>query len=109
MQILPVVAIGLSITYDKVAYINQKNANAWFNITLKFPFEYESKTVVYTNATLNLPEFSFGEEVKICSWLFLGINGAWFLMALALLVAYITVHGSEKMEKIVTLVKLIIL
>ena len=96
-------AVGLSFPFDNVAYIHQVNDSAWFNLTVKFPFHYGQDTVFYTNETLPA-EFQFDKEIEICSWLFLGINVVWFIMAFAILLTYVSVHGGEKMEKAATAV-----
>ncbi len=104
LQLLPIAAVALTVPFNKVAFIHQRNDTGWFNITLKFPFHYDNKTAIYTNETIP-PNFAFGQQVEICSWLFVGINGAWFIMAAAILVSYISAHGGEKMEKVATMVR----
>ncbi|XP_065051990.1 uncharacterized protein LOC135681437 [Rhopilema esculentum] len=101
LMALPVAAVGLSFPFDNVAYIHQVNDSAWFNLTVKFPFHYGQDTVFYTNETIPA-EFQFDKEIEICSWLFFGINVVWFIMAFAILLTYVSVHGGEKMEKAAT-------
>ena len=103
MQILPVAAVGISFSYNKVAYINQLNDTAWFNLTVKFPFHFDKNTAVYTNETFS-PDFRYEQEIEICSWLFLGVNVVWFIMAIAIVMTYFLVHGGERMEKAATMV-----
>ena len=103
MQILPVAAVGISFSYNKVAYINQLNDTAWFNLTVKFPFHFDKNTAVYTNETFS-PDFHYEQEIEICSWLFLGVNVVWFIMAIAIVMTYFLVHGGERMEKAATMV-----
>ena len=99
------VAVGLSVSFNKVAYIHQTNDTAWFNLTLKFPFHHDKSTVVYTNETAP-PNIEFDGDIEICSWLFIGINSFWFIMALAILLTYILVHGGERMERAATVVRI---
>ena len=93
----------MSFSYNKVAYIHQLNDTAWFNLTVKFPFHYDKDTAVYTNETVS-PDFRYEQEIEICSWLFLGVNVVWFIMAVAIVMTYFLVHGGERMEKAATMV-----
>lgn len=93
----------MSFSYNKVAYVHQLNDTAWFNLTVKFPFHYDKNTVSYTNETVS-PDFHYEQEIEICSWLFLGVNVVWFVMAVAIVMTYFHVHGGEKMEKAATMV-----
>jgi len=101
LMILPAVAVGLSLSFDKVAYIHQTNDTAWFNLSVKFPFHHGKDTVKYTNETTP-PNIEFGNDVEICSWLFMAINAFWFIMAFGIFLAYILVHGGEQMERAAT-------
>ena len=98
-------AVGLSLSFDKVAYIHQTNDTAWFNLSVKFPFHHGKDTVKYTNETTP-PNIEFGNDVEICSWLFMAINAFWFIMAFGIFLAYILVHGGEQMERAATVVRL---
>ena len=100
---MPIAAVGLSLSYDKVAYIHQKNDTAWFNLTVKFPFAFDKNTATYTNETAP-PGIEFEDDIEICSWLFLGANAVWLIMALAILLTYVSVHGGDRMESAATAV-----
>lgn len=98
-------ACGLSVSFNKVAYIHQRNDTGWFNLTVKFPFHNDKSTIVYTNETTP-PNIEFDKDVEICSWLFTGVNAAWFILASAILLTYVLVHGGERMEPAATVVSI---
>lgn len=98
-------AVGLSLSFDEVAYIHQRNDTGWFNLTVKFPFHYDKNTALYTNESTP-SGIEFDKDIEICSWLFLGVNGAWFIMAVAILFTYILVHGGDRMENAAATVRI---
>lgn len=68
-----------------------------FNITVKYPFDYNNDTVVYTDEDAPLKSFNFDPAIKICAQLFVGVVIVTGITAVATLMMSCAVHKNERM------------
>ena len=74
----------------------QNSANS-FNITVKYPFDYNNDTVVYTDEDAPLKSFNFDPAIPVCAKLFVGVTVITCIAALATLLMSCAVHRNERM------------
>ena len=73
-----------------------ENSNKSFNITVKYPFDYNNSTVVYTDEDAPLDSFNFDPAIRVCAQLFVGVVIVTGITAVATLVMSCAVHKNER-------------
>ena len=72
-----------------------KNSDKSFNITVKYPFDYDNNTVVYTDEDGPPENFNFDPAIRICAQLFVGVVIVTGIAAVATLLMSCAVHKNE--------------
>ena len=71
------------------------NSDKSFNITVKYPFDYNNNTVVYTDEDGPPENFNFDLAIHICAQLFVGVVIVTGIAAVATLLMSCAVHKNE--------------
>ena len=72
-----------------------ENSDKSFNITVKYPFDYNNKTVVYTGEDAPLDNYNFDSAIQICAQFFVGVVIVTGIMAIVTLLMSCAVHRNE--------------
>ena len=72
------------------------NSTNSLNITVKYPFDYNNDTVVYTDEDGPLNNFNFDPAIKVCAQLFVGVTVVTCITAIATLLMSCAVHRNER-------------
>lgn len=95
-QVLAVIISPIFITYNDTAGIYMENSTHSLNMTVKYPFDYNNKTVVYTDEDAPLNNFNFDPAIEVCAKLFVGVSVVTCIAALATLLVSCVVHRNER-------------
>ena len=72
------------------------NSDKSFNITVKYPFDYNNRTVVFTDEDGPLDSFNFDPAIQICAQLFVGVVIVTGIIAAVTLLMSCAVHKNER-------------
>lgn len=73
------------------------NSNKSLNFTVKYPFNYDNTTIVYTDEDAPIDSFKFDSAIQVCVKLFVGVTVITCIAAVAVLLVSCAVHRNEKM------------
>ena len=84
------------ITYNDKGGVYKEHSDKSFNITVKYPFDYNNETAVYTDEDEPLTSFNFDPAIKVCAQLFVGVVIVAGLLAIAMLLISCAIHRDER-------------
>lgn len=73
------------------------NSDKSFNITVKYPFDYNNRTVVFTDEDAPLDNFNFDPAIQVCAQLFVGVAIVTGITAAVTLLMSFAVHRNERL------------
>lgn len=73
------------------------NSDKSFNITVKYPFNYNNRTVVFTDEDAPLDNFNFDPAIQVCAQLFVGVAIVTGITAALTLLMSCVVHRNERL------------
>lgn len=73
------------------------NSDKSFNITVKYPFDYNNRTVVFTDEDAPLDNFNFDPAIQVCAQLFVGVVIVTGITAAVTLLMSCAVHKNERL------------
>ena len=79
------------------------NSDKSFNITVKYPFDYNNRTVVFTDEDAPLDSFNFDPAIQICAQLFVGVVIVTGITAAVTLLMSCAVHKNERVANKVSI------
>ena len=96
-QVLALIVFPLCVTYSERGGIYVLNSNKSLNFTVKYPFNYDNTTIVYTDEDAPIDSFKFDSAIQVCVKLFVGVTVITCIAAVAVLLVSCAVHRNEKM------------
>ena len=93
----------LCVTYNDKGGIYVTNSTNSFNITVKYPFDYNNNTVVYTNEDAPLDSFNFDPAIQVCAKFFVAVVIVTGFAAVITLFMSCLVHRNERMASKVSI------
>ena len=94
-QVLGLIILPLCITYNEKGGIYVTNTTQSLNFTVKYPFEYNNKTIVYTGEDSPIRNFNFDPAIEACVKLFVGVSVVTCFAAVTTLMVGCVVHRNE--------------
>ena len=79
------------------------NSDKSFNITVKYPFDYNNRTVVFTDEDGPLDSFNFDPAIQVCAQLFVGVVIVTGIAAAVTLLMSCAVHKNERVANKVSI------
>lgn len=102
-QVFCIIIAPLCITYNDMAGVYVANSDKSFNITVKYPFDYNNRTVVFTDEDGPLDSFNFDPAIQICAQLFVGVVIVTGITAAVTLLMSCAVHKNERVANKVSI------
>lgn len=96
LQVLSFTVAPLVITYNDKGGVYKEHSDKSFNITVKYPFDYNNETAVYTDEDEPLTSFNFDPAIRVCAQLFVGVVIVAGLLAIAMLLISCAIHRDER-------------
>jgi len=87
----------LCTTYSDMGGVYVANSDKSFNITVKYPFDYNNRTVVFTDEDAPLDNFNFDPAIQVCAQLFVGVVIVTGITAAVTLLMSCAVHKNERL------------
>lgn len=98
----------LVITYNDKGGVYKEHSDKSFNITVKYPFDYNNETAVYTDEDEPLTSFNFDPAIRVCAQLFVGVVIVAGLLAIAMLLISCAIHRDERVANKVSVAEVFI-
>lgn len=106
--VLSFIVAPLVIAYNDKGGVYQRDSDKSFNITVKYPFDYNNETAVYTDEDGPLTSFNFDPAIKVCAQLFVAVVIVAGLLAIATLLISCAVHRKERVASKVSIAEIFI-
>ena len=94
-QVLGLIIFPLCITYNGKGGIYVTNTTRSLNFTVKYPFEYNNETIVFTGEDNPVGNFNFDPAIEACVKLFVGVSVVSCFAAVTTLIEGCVVHRNE--------------
>ena len=94
-QVLGLIIFPLCITYNEKGGIYVTNTTRSLNFTVKYPFEYNNETIVFTGEDNPVGNFNFDPAIEACVKLFVGVSVVSCFAAVTTLIVGCVVHRNE--------------
>lgn len=93
--VLGLIIFPLCITYNEKGGIYVTNTTRSLNFTVKYPFEYNNETIVFTGEDNPVGNFNFDPAIEACVKLFVGVSVVTCFAAVTTLIVGCVVHRNE--------------
>jgi len=106
--VLCIIIAPLCISYSDKAGVYIRNSDKSFNITVKYPFDYNNRTVVFTDEDVPLDSFNFDPAIQVCVRLFVAVVIVTGITAAVTLLMSCAVHKNERVANKVSIAEIFV-